>query len=437
MPCDPNLPMTAPDATQAHAWTCPFCSLLCEGSSLAAADGGSPVGGSPVGGSPVGGNCTLARSASVAHARLPAVPGPLVDGAPAALAAAIATAATRIAGWRQPLFGGLGTDIAGARALYRLAARTEAVCDHADGAALMHGVRAVQDHGQYLTTLGELRSRADLIVCMGTNGVARFPQFFRRIGLGEPGSPCREIVFVGVDVPTPAPAGVSTLRIAGSGDLFADAQQLAALVARQRVRAPDAALAALATRLLAARYAVLVWQGAALPAEGALLVETLNRIVGTLNQTTRAASFGLGGSDGAFSVNQTFTWLSGLPLRTRVSAQGLVHEPRLFDTQRLLAGHAVDGLLWISSFSPERLPPASTLPRVVLGPPAMATALSDADALLDCVFIPVATPGLNAAGHLFRTDGPVVLPVFAVRDDGLPGVASVLTQLCDVLGARA
>jgi formylmethanofuran dehydrogenase subunit B len=380
---------------------------------------------------PVGGDCTLARSALLAHASGPATP--LVDGAPATLDAALAAAATRIAGWCQPLFGGLGTDIVGARALYRLAARTGAICDAADGAALMHGLRAVQDHGQYIATLGELRSRADLIVCVGTNGVARYPQFFRRVGLGESGSPCGELVFVGVEVPTPGPPGLATQRIVGSGDLFADVQQLAALVAGQRVREPDAALVALAARLRDASYAVLVWEGGTLPAEGALLVETLNRIVGTLNQTTRAATFGLGGNDGAFSVNQTFTWLAGLPLRTRVSAQGLVHEPRLFDAQRLLDGRAVDGLLWVSSFNPQRLPPATALPRVVLGPPAMADALAEGD----CVFIPVATPGLNASGHLFRTDGPVVLPVYALRDDGLLGVAEVLSRVCDLVGVGA
>jgi formylmethanofuran dehydrogenase subunit B len=410
--------MTAPVATPALPWTCPFCSLLCEGAGTVAADGGVPVGG----------DCTLARSALLAHGSGPATA--LIDGAPATLDAALAAAATRIAGWRQPLFGGLGTDIAGARALYRLAARTGAICDAADGAALMHGLRAVQDHGQYIATLGELRSRADLIVCVGTNGVARFPQFFRRIGLGEPGSPCGELVFIGVEVPTPGPAGLATQRIVGSGDLFADVQQLAALVAGQRVREPDAALAALATRLRDASYAVLVWEGGTLPAEGALLVETLNRIVGTLNQTTRAATFGLGGSDGAASVNQTFTWLSGLPLRTRVSAQGLVHEPHLFDVRRLLDAGAVDGLLWISSFDPQRLPPATALPCVVLGPPAMGDALAEGD----CVFIPVATPGLNASGHLFRTDGPVVLPVYAVREDGLPGVAALLLRLGELLG---
>ena len=412
--------MTAATASPPTVWTCPFCSLLCEGDSP-----------------DVGGSCSRASALRAAHARPAFAQGPLLDGTPVTLEAALATAATRLVTWRQPLFGGLGADIAGSRALYRLAARTGAVCDHADGATLMHGVRAVQDRGQYITTLGELRSRADLIVFIGTNGVARFPEFYRRAGLGDAGSPCRRAVFIGVEAPGEWPATVPQQHFAGSGDLFADVQQLAALVAKQRVREADAALAALATELHAATYAVIVWEAATLPAEGALIVEALNRIVGTLNKKNRAATFGLGGSDGAFSVNQTFTWLSGLPLRTRVSTQGLAHEPRLFDAQRLLNDGAVDGLLWLSTFNPERIPPATALPRIVLGPPAMATALRDADALRDCVFIPVATPGLNAPGHLFRTDGPVVLPVFAVRDDGLPSAAAVITQLVALLGAPA
>ena len=413
--------MTAADAKGAPPWTCPFCSLLCEGLNLR------------VHAELQGSDCPRALAALAAHARVQGVSGPLVDGAPVMLDAALAAAAKRLAAWRQPLFGGLGTDIAGARALYRLAARTEAICDHADGEALMHGVRAVQDRGQYLTTLAELRSRADLIVCIGTTGVARYPEFYRRVGLGDEGSPCRDIVFLGVEAPPQCPASLSMQELPGSGDLFADVQQLSALVATQKTHDANPALAALAQQLHEARYAVLVWEGAVLPAEGALIVEALNRIVGTLNRTTRAATFGLGGSSGAFSVNQTFTWLSGLPLRTRVSAAGLVHEPRLFDAQRLLDQRAVDGLLWISSFDPQRLPPAATLPRIVLGPPAMVALLRDADGLRDNVFIPVATPGLNAAGHLFRTDGPIVLPVVAARDDGLPGVAAVLTRLGELL----
>lgn len=426
MACDLSPQMNLPPATAAPVpgWTCPFCSLLCEGLGL---DGAVPP-------RLLGSDCPRALAALVAHQHDGAQPGATIDGAPATLDAALAAAAQRLKGWRQPLFGGLGTDVAGARALYRLAARTDAIADHADGATLMHGVRAVQDRGQYITTLAEVRSRADLIVCIGTPAVARFPEFFRRIGLGELGSPCRGLVFVAAEAPAGLAASLPTQHIAGSRDLFADVQQLAALVAGQRVRDADPALAALAQQLRAATYAVLVWEGGALPAEGALIVEMLNRIVGTLNKTTRAATFGLGGSDGAFSVNQTFTWLSGLPLRTRISAAGLQHEPRLFDAGQLLEEHAVDGLLWVASFNPERVPPATALPRIVLGPPAMAALLHDA--AHDCIFIAVATPGLNAAGHLFRTDGPVVLPVVAARDDGLPGVGAVVTRLVELLGAK-
>jgi len=346
----------------------------------------------------------------------------LIDGQSASLDAALDAATHRLASWRQPLLAGLATDVAGARAGFRLAARTGAICDHADGASLMPGLRALQDRGQFITTLAEVRSRADLVVCVGTSATARFPLFFRRIGLGERGSPCQQVVFLNHAPPAALPAGMAVDVVASSGDLFADLQQLNALVARQWLHAADTSLQRLADRLLASRYSVLVWEAATLPNEGALIVEALNHLVGTLNRSTRAATFGLGGSDGGHSVNQTLAWLSGLPLRTRFARDGLQHEPHRFDTARLLARDAVDGIVWVSSFDPQRTPPPSALPLIVLGPPAMSSSLrTDA-----CVFFPVATPGLDAAGHLFRTDGPVVVPVFAVRDERLSGVAQVL-----------
>jgi len=415
-----------PPATSRVDWTCPFCSLLCEG--LALTDGRL-----------AGSTCPRALAALATHQPAPgAAHDPVlcaIDGQAAPWADSLDAAAARLAAWSQPLFGGLGTDIAGARALYRLAARCGAICDHADGGTLMAGVRAVQDRGQYVATLGELRSRAELVVLVGTDAVTRYPEFLRRAGLGDADSPCRTLVVLGASAPAFTGTAPALITLPGSGDLHADVQQLAALVDARHVRQSDPALADLAARLLASPYSVLVWEGATLPREGELIIEALNRIVGTLNRRTRAATFGLGGSDGAFSVNQTFTWLSGLPLRTRVSATGLQHEPRVYDSARLLAQKSVDGLLWVSSFDPNRVPPATDLPRIVLGPPAMYAALAAAQP--NTVFIAVATPGLNAAGHLFRTDGPVVLPVFAARDDGLPGVAQVLTQLAERVEARA
>jgi len=393
-------------------WTCPFCSLLCDGFGLS----------DPQALQLQGSDCPRAIAGLKAQRGGP--DGARVDGAAASLDAAAAAAAERLGRWRQPLFGGLATDVAGARALVRLAHRTGAVCDHADGEALMHGIRALQDRGQYQTTLGEIRERADLIVCVGTPAVAHYPEFFHRCGLGDAASPCRRLVFLDAPVPDRVPAGVEVQAVSGNGDLFADVQELAALVHLRR--GPETPFGALAHALHDARYAVLVWEAGQLPAHGALLVEALARIVATLNLTTRAATFALGGSEGAYAVNQAFTWLTGLPLRTRAGPVGLEHDPVRFAADRLIADRAVDGVLWVSSFDPARGPPDTDLPIIVLGPPAMGAQLSSGS-----VFLPVATPGLDAAGHLFRTDGGIVVPLVAVREGGPPTVEQVVTRIAD------
>ncbi len=421
----PTTPTNAPVAPAPPVWTCPFCSLLCDTFGLDDLDRPRLRGS----------DCPRARAGLAHHARPAVAPAPWVDGAPASWDDALAAAAGRLAQWHQPLFGGLGTDVAGARALCRLALRTGAIVDHADGATLLHGMRAVQDRGQYTATLSEVHARAELMVCVGTPAIARFPEFFRRIGLGGAGA-CRRVVFLGAAPPEGLPAGVQADALLGSGDLHADVQRLGALVAGPRGRVADPALAALADDLLAAAYSVLVWEAGALPGQGALIVEGLNRIVDVLNRKTRSATCPLGGSDGGYTAQQVITWLTGLPLRTRAGPAGLEHEPVRFATARLVADRAVDGVLWVSSFDPTRLPPAGELPRIVMGPPVMAEHLRAAGRLDQGVFLPVATPGIDATGHLFRTDIIVVVPLQRVRDDGLPGVAELVTRLGERFGER-
>jgi formylmethanofuran dehydrogenase subunit B len=85
-----------------------------------------------------------------------------------------------------------------------------------------------------------------------------------------------------------------------------------------------------------------------------------------------------------------------------------------------------------AALPPLPLPPA--LPHIVLGHPALAEPLAAA-ATGRSVFIPVTTPGIGSAGHLFRTDGVVLMPLHAVIDDGLPTVADVALKLRLALGA--
>jgi formylmethanofuran dehydrogenase subunit B len=362
--------------------------LLCDGFEVEAADSLVLVGS----------DCPRARAGLAQFTAEPSVAQPQVGGRNVPLDTAVAEASRLLAQARQPLFGGLGTDVAGARSLYALACETGAIADAAQGDALFHGLRALQDRGGFTTTLAEVRTRADLLLCLTGDPAEHYPEFFNRVG-----------------------SAAQVLHPPLQGDLFDTLGLLAALVEGLPLVAPPAALVALAERLQAARYAVLVYETGRLPAHGALIVEAIGRIVGTLNRRTRAAALPLGGGDGASTVNQVFTWLSGLPLRSRAGPAGLEHEPVRFAAGRVLAGSAADALLWVQSFGAQALAPAG-VPRIVLGHPALAGGA-------DAVFIPVSTPGIGSAGHVFRTDGSVLMPLRPAVDDTLPTVADVVKRL--------
>jgi len=412
----PTKPAATAGAQAAQAWTCPFCTLLCDGYAVAPADASASASLRLVGSDCPTATAALARFGSAATSV-----GASIDGQAASLDAAIERAAQILAASRQPVFGGLGIDVDGARALYPLACATGAIAD--GGASMLHGLRALQDRGQFTATLAEVRNRAGLVVCVGPSPRSTHPEIWRRLGIGEALVASREVVFVGAeaDAALASQPHTQASSVALDGDLFDTVSRLAACVAGQRVQA-SAAIVALAERLRASPYSVLLWDSTQLPAQGALIVEALNATVGVLNRSTRAAALPLGSAVGPSAANQTFAWLSGLPLRSRAGPLGLEHEPLRFEAKRLLAEGGADALLWIASFGNEYEAPSTKLPTIVIGhaysaPPPGA------------VFIPVATPGLDDAGHLYRVDGSVMLPIEALRAPALPRAVDVLKRL--------
>lgn len=383
-------------------WTCPFCPLLCDDRPASAT------------------GCALAE-AGLQACRWPvsaACPPPRIDGQPATLEAALAAAAQRLACSRQPLIGGWGTDVAGVRALTTLAEATGAFCDAAAGEALSQTLRVQQDRGGYTTTLAEVREHADLIVVLGSGVLSRAPRLLERVLDGRTTPP----QIVHLDAPGDLPDTLVRLHLLVAGKTPAAAEAQA-----------SPALATLAAQLKAARYAVLVWEPSKLGAHAALCIERLMQLIQRLNQTTRAAGLPIGGADGAMTAQYVHAWRTGLPLRSRHGPRGLEHDPLRFGAPRLLADGAVDLLLWVASFPGQvagGVPAAAGLPRIVFGLPALAAQLGDER---HTVFIPVATPGVHADGHLFRVDGVVLMPLHALQDDGLPGVAAVVDTLTQAL----
>lgn len=402
---------------------CPFCSLACddleveaEGPALRLRRPACPIAGRE-----------FARAPGPARR-------PLVDGGPASLEAAVARAAEILGRARLPLYGGLGTDLAGMREVLALAERTGGVVDHAGSSGLLANVRATQDGGWVATTLAEVRNRADLVLFVGTDAASLAPRLVERClapRAGLFGPLARELVYLGDGLEPAADTGPVTPIPCPPARLPAALALLRAHV--EAPKRPGGELAALAGRLRAARYPVVAWAASQLPGGHVdLLVGAIAALLRTLNTTggRRCAGLPLAGPDNVVGANQVCAWQTGVPLRTSFAAGVPDHDPLRWNGARLLGSGTADALLWLASLRelplPARRPPTVALVRAELAPAEPVE-----------VLIPVGAPGLDHAGSLYRTDGVVAVPVRPLREAGLPSAAAVLRRIAARLDAAA
>lgn len=414
--------------------TCAGCGLLCD--DIIAASG--PSNGAAVDTH----GCT--KGMAFFKQAIDSTASPRLNGKETDLQSAIRAASDILANSRQPLFAGLGTDVQGMRSILELAEVSGATLDHMASDAGMRNTLAMQNSGWQLATLTEVRNRADLLLIIGTDVVTRFPRFFERMvwnghSMFDQDTAAREIVYLGDNRNTAAgisPRGIRpTLLPCSSSDLPDVLAALLALVSGRDLYSQDIAgipladLQHLATRLAKASYGVVVWAAADLDFPHAeLAVEKIGEIIAKLNQTTRAAGLPLAGTNGDVTANQVSTWISGFPVRNSFRCGYPEYDPYCFSASRQLDEREADALVWASSLYPDHLPPANTLPTIVIGHPAMKFA-SEPD-----VFIPVGVPGVHHSGTMFRTDSVVSLPLHKLRSSPLPTVAEVFADIRAALG---
>ena len=403
--------------------TCPFCGLVCDdlvirptGDRLAVQANGCPL-------------------ALVGFQRPPAGATARIAGRVAALADAAAEAARLLKGARQPVIGGLAVDVEGARAAGRLADRCGGVLDHMNSASAIRNTLALQDGGWITTTLSEVRNRADLLVAVGGDIVSRFPRFFERCianreTLFETDRQC-EVVFLGRGLPKGvALPGVTSRVIACEVPRLYEAFGIMrALLAGRSLAATEGAGVPLSVwndlveRMKAARYGVASWTVADFDFPHAeLTVQALCELIKDLGRETRFSGLPMGGSDGDVTADSVALWQTGFGARTAYGQGTPDNDFYHHSTARLLAGGA-DLMVWISSFSEARTPPMTAVPTVVLGREGGSFEREPE------VFIPVGTPGLDHAGHLFRTDRVVALPLRRLRESPLPSVAEAIAAI--------
>lgn len=419
--------------------TCPFCGLLCDD---------LVVTPEPAGLVAAGGACERARSefASLGSAS----PSSSIRGDVATLNDALDEAARLLAAAHRPAIGGLDVDVGAMRAILPLAQRLGAVIDHAGSFAKYRNLHVVQESGLITTTFAEVRNRADVVVLVGDGWGKRFPRFVERMlapvpALAGSGAGRRFILLNPADRSL-LPADAECLELAvPMADLPVLSGTLAALAADRPVSldravtalggSPSDGLADSLARcvdwLREARYGALVWSAADLEFPHAeLAVQAMARLLRTLNEKTRFAGLPLAGVDGDLTANAVQTWRSGLPLPASYANGSVDFDPHRHSLPGRLGRGECDALLWVSSLGTKPVPEVEGVPTIVL-----ARADRTFDTAPD-VHIPVATPGVDAPGHLLRGDKVVTLHLRPVRTGSLPTVAGVIEALAARLGSR-
>jgi formylmethanofuran dehydrogenase subunit B len=391
---------------------CPFCALLCddleieiEGGRLAVVNRGCP------------------RAVEAFARPLPDDLRPRIRGEPVALESALARAAELLGAARLPLSAGLEADLSGLRAAVALAERTGGVVDPMAGEGTRAQLFAVQRAGWVTGTLAEARNRPDLVLLLGDGWQASAPRLVERVllpaaRLDQPprrilqlgGAPPEETAIEHLPCPTEAlPDRVALLR---------------ALLRGRPIAAPEP-LRDLAAAIRAASYRLLVWSAESLP-EPALLLHHLAALTRELNAEGRAIGLPLSASPGPLTARQVLLWQAGVPDPVSYADDAPEHDPVRWSGERLLAEGAADLLVWIDALG-SRPPPATSVPTVLLSRPGTPSPEAVPEAV-DVLF-PVASPGLDHPGDLYRTDPVVTLRARGLRRTPLPTVAEVLTAI--------
>ena len=275
-----------------------------------------------------------------------------IDGAPAELDTAAATAARLLDASRQLLVAGLGADVAGARAAIVLAQHIGAVIDHMNADALLRDLDVWREAGVMLTTPSETSLRADTLLLVGpgaTNVSSALPLHGAAGAGGDSGRMDRRIFWLCPGRQADAAGGIT---IAGL-----EARDLPVLVATLRARVngrpagasavPMPVLDGVADSLKAARFGVAVWSAAELDA---LTIEMLCGLVADLNATTRFSGLPLAPGDNAIGVLQVCGWMTGFPPRTGFGRSCPDHDPWQYRAARLVDSGEADCVLWISAY---------------------------------------------------------------------------------------
>ena len=413
-----------------HNVTCPYCSLHCDDLTIQNHDGQLKVNKN---------GCQKAiNQFEPVHVQVQ----PSIKNKKVTYDDAVIHASKLLRQSRQLLITGLGTDVAGMRSVMQLADKTGAIIDHMHSDGAIRNVKVMQDYGWVMTTLAEIKNRADLIIFAGTNS-DNYPRFVERVisnksALFRTNVKQRQIVYIGDHLNIPASkkhAGIKPVMINCKQDQIGEVvSTLRALIVGHKIKHPTVAgiplanLETLASKMKEASYGVIVWAPGELNFPHAeLVIQAICALIKYLNRSTRFAGFALAGNDGGITATNVSAWQCGYPLRVNFAKGFPEYDPYKYATKNILKRKEADTLMWLSSFNTDIPPPKARIPTIILAAPSIKLRFRPD------VFIPVGTPGVDHTGQLFRTDSVVALPLKKIRDTGYTSVSKTISSMLELL----
>jgi len=362
---------------------CPFCALVCDDLSL-------PIHNGQVQTGQLG--CARARS-SFERALSSGQTLPRLNGQIATWDDAIAQAGDLLHKAQRPLFHGLLGDLQDARAAWQLAAHFGGVVDHQAGDAIARNLRVFQDTGWQVTSLGEIRNRADRVIFIGDIDIPRLEE---KLLLAEHRLH-RDTPVQSAHLRTDALQILEQVRLLQRGGPLSDPLPQAVTLQQQ---------------LDASTYPVFVL-GHLVGSDAELILRAAVHLVRDINEKHRAALTLLGTGLGDVTAQMSGAWHNGFGIRTDFSRGYPVQDLHAHAAHRLLESGEADLSVWLNTLGDHQAPDGETT-QIVLGHPAMDFARPPA------VYLPISVPGVHRAGLLHRADGLRMVPLQSLQPTELP-----------------
>lgn len=389
--------MSHPD-NGAATLACPFCALACD-------DLSRPVHNTPFAIEHT--HCATAVTGFNAAMSRPE-PQAQIKGRDCSVAEALEHAGQLLQNARLPVVHGMIGDLQDCRAALHLAAAFGGVVDHRSGDAIAEQLTVLQDSGWQVTSLGEVRNRADLVIIIADRMDETHPRLQEKL------------FAVGERLHTTQPAEVVTL----SEQRLTALSEIRALFHKRPLATAGDDARRLHGKIAEAKYPVIVI-GAVDNESTELVLRAASGLVRDLSDEKRAALLLLSTDIGAVSAQMVSGWHNGFGIRTAFARGYPQQDLQHHAADRLLSDSEADLRVWISSLS-EQAPPPVDQPSIVFGHPAMTFADSPPE-----VFLPVAVPGVQRAGFIHRADGMRMVPLSSVIDSDLPGALELCHQLVE------